>query len=172
MAKIMYNLAPLGNRSRDSCVKVQDHEDLHNLTIKIVVRDRGFLTVILYNMELMRLLWSRVTVYLPRSLSCANYWNKLNDIQTGVHLWTLYRLWITIILNITYLIIRISKCVDTKSRVNLWTFFLKNNPTSGIVATPPGDFSSMEKPPVSVEPVNPNEYQLIYIGDLVKIYKK
>ena len=34
------------------------------------------------------------------------------------------------------------------------------------------DFSSMEKPPASIQRVNPNEYQLICIGDLVKsIYK-
>ena len=70
-----------------------------------------------------RVLRSCVTVYLPRSLSCANYWNKLNKWHSnwGSSL-NPYRLWITIILNITYLIIRILKGVDAKLRVNLWTF--------------------------------------------------
>ena len=70
------------------------------------------------------MLRSRVTVYLPRSLWCANHWNKLNkwNSKWGSSL-NPYRLWITIILNITYLIIRILKGVDTKLRINLWTFW-------------------------------------------------
>ena len=40
---------------------------------QVVSRLCGFLTVILFSTELMRVLLSGVTVYLPRSLSCANY---------------------------------------------------------------------------------------------------
>ena len=83
------------------------------------------------------MLRSHVTVYLPWSLSCANYWNKLNKWHSnwGSSL-NPYRLWITIILNITYLIIRFLKGMDTNLRVNL-SLFVKNNSTSGIMAMIP-----------------------------------
>ena len=83
------------------------------------------------------MLQSRVTVYLPRLLWCANYWNKLDKWHSnwGSSL-NPYRLWITIILNITCLIIRSLKGVDTKLRVN-YGLFVKYNSTSGIVVLPP-----------------------------------
>ena len=87
---------------------------------------------------------SRVTVYLPRSLSCANYWNKLNKWHSnwGSSL-NPYRLWITIILNITNH--QNFKRRGYKITCKPMDFFVKNNSTSGIMAIP--------TPPPSVEVV-------------------
>ena len=112
----------LGTRSQDSSVSVQPGASRSATPLDHL----GYVAIMrIFNNYIIkhRVLRSRVTVYLPRSLSCANYWNKLNKWHSnwGSSL-NPYRLWITIILNITYLIIRILKGVDTKLRVNLWTF--------------------------------------------------